>query len=411
MPTDHLAAQPVETSEESAIARHLSQQRMAKLALFLASVVFSAAAFLAFDWLRSAAIRRSNKPPSRASSCRAPDPVRHHSFIPNCAAVRQWGPNHYQFFTNNLGFRDEKIRDVPLADARPRILLLGDSFTEGMIAWQDSYAGKIAARLPQYDFLNGGVASYSPSNYFNTARLVLAKGVQIDEVLVFIDLSDVQDEAAFYRDVDSSGAVTALGERPVNMLEYAKWRARLAKYLMLSSYIFQSFEQFLVRHGSYHHLVGPMGDVFDMERAAWTYRSVNETYPANAGYGPLGVEGGIARERDKMTLLWQELEKRHIPLSIVVYPYPAQLVHDTQESQQVRIWRDWCQGRCKRFISLFPAFFAVKLQCPRSQPGCWYMSLFIFGDFHFNPVGNALVADSVIRSLTESPPAKRQLPP
>ena len=72
------------------------------------------------------------------------------------------------------------------------------------------------------------------------------------------------------------------------------------------------------------------------------------------------------------------------------------------------MWREWCEGKCKRFISLFPAFLAVKEQCPSSQPGCWYLSHFIFGDFHYNAAGNALVADVVIRSLTEEPPAKRQ---
>ena len=86
--------------------------------------------------------------------------------------------------------------------------MLGDSFTEGKIAWRDSYVGRIAAHFPQYDFLNGGVSSYSPSNYFNVARMVLAAGYDIDEVIVFIDISDVQDEATFYQDADASGAVT-----------------------------------------------------------------------------------------------------------------------------------------------------------------------------------------------------------
>ena len=108
-----------------------------------------------------------------------------------------------------------------------------------------------------------------------------------------------------------------------------------------------------------------------------------------------------------MTLLWQELQQRNIPLSVVVHPYPAQLVHDTADSKQVRLWRDWCEGKCKRFISVFPAFFAVKDQCPWGQPGCWYLQLFVFGDVHYTAAGNALVADAVIKSLTDEPPVKR----
>ena len=67
--------------------------------------------------------------------------------------------------------------------------MLGDSMTEGKLAWRDSYVGRVTAHFPQYDFLNGGSWGYSPSNYLNVARMVLAKGVDIDEVIVFIDIT------------------------------------------------------------------------------------------------------------------------------------------------------------------------------------------------------------------------------
>lgn len=65
-----------------------------------------------------------------------PDPVRHHAFRPNRAEIERWGRDWYEVFTNSLGFRDERIRQIPLADKRPRLLILGDSFTEGMSAWR-----------------------------------------------------------------------------------------------------------------------------------------------------------------------------------------------------------------------------------------------------------------------------------
>ena len=70
------------------------------------------------------------------------------------------------------------------------------------------WKSRIASRFPQYDFLNGGVESYAPSNYLNVTRQLLAARVEFDEVIVFIDISDTQDEAAYYRDLDASGAVT-----------------------------------------------------------------------------------------------------------------------------------------------------------------------------------------------------------
>lgn len=383
------------------------QQRRMKLALLLASIVFSVGAFLVIDWVRTAAITRLAKARAGTSNCRISDPVRHHSYKPNCSFKDHWGKEWFDFSTNSLAFRDKKVRQVPLTDTKPRILLLGDSFTEGQVPWGDSYAGMISARLPQYDFLNGGVGSYSPSNYLNVARKVLSDGYEIDEVIVFLDTGDTADEAAFYRDVNSSGAVAG----PLKTLWKQSWydtvRYFIAKHLLLTNYIFEFFERQLVSNGYYHLRITLLGtNVFDVEGAAWPYRKVNETDPSPAGYAPLGLEGGLVKEKAKMNLLWQELQQRNLPLTVVVYPYPGQVVHDSVDSRQVRIWQEWCQGKCKRFISLFPAFLAARDQCPRSQPGCWYLNNFIFGDFHYSAAGNALVADAVSNSFAETPPAK-----
>lgn len=389
-----------------------------RLIAFLVSIALSGAAFITLDWFYSAAILRAARqklaaksplsamPQGGPSNCRVPDPVRHHALQPNCASIERWGRESYELCTNNLGFRDERIRDVPLADSRPRILILGDSFTEGKSAWRESYVGRIAAHFPQYDFLNGGVESYSPSNYLNLARMILAKGVEFDEVIVFIDISDTQDEAAYYRDVNSSGAVTGPEQERFVTNRYSKSRLWISKRLLLTNYVFEFFERKIVRQGHYHLTVGQGGNIFDLERSAWTYRKVSDTDPFDAGYAPLGVEGGIVREKAKMTLLWQELAKQHIPISIVVYPWPAQIVHDTGDSRQVGIWRDWCEGKCQRFLSLFPVFLAVKAQCPRNEPGCWYLSHFIFGDLHYSSAGNALVANAIIKSFEAAPPTK-----
>jgi hypothetical protein len=387
-------------------------QRLAKLALLFAAILFSATAFLTLDWFHSAAIRRhASKSIDQPDLCQVRDPVRHHAFKPNCATVDYWGADAYKLFTNSLGFRDEKIRDVPLADTRPRILILGDSFTEGKLAWNKSYVGRIAAQLPQYDFLNGGVDGYSPSNYLNTTRMVLDQGVQIDEVIVFLDNSAVQLEAAFYRDIDGSGAVAGIErERQRSATSwYVKFRRTVSSHFMLTGHLFRLFDRIqptLVRHGFYRLPGDTFGDPFDMEFSAWTYRPVNESDAFPAGYAPLGVAGGIAKEKVKMTLLWEELAKRNIPISVVVYPHLAQLVHDTPDSRQVRIWRQWCEGKCKRFVSVFPEFYAAKEQCPPTQPGCWYSTLFVFGDIHFSAAGNALVADAVVKDLAATPPVK-----
>jgi hypothetical protein len=397
--------------ESSSSPQPHGPQRKLKLALLLLSAGFSMAAFLTFDWFYTARMHRAQRQTVQREPCRVRDPIRYHAFRPNCTAIDHWGKDSYLFATNSLGFRDEKVREVPPTDPRPRILLLGDSFTEGKLAWGDSFAGRIAARFPQYDVLNGGLANYSPSNYLNTVRMVLDKGVEIDEVIVFLDNSAVQLEAAFFRDIDSSDAVEGLGfeHHHLALTRYARLRGFIAKHFALTAGVFRLFDgpqRFLVAHGFYHLPGDYAGDPFDLEMSAWTYRKVDEVDPWPAGYAPLGVEGGIAKEKARMTLLWQELAKQSIPLSVVIYPHLGQVVHDTVDSTQVQIFRQWCEGRCQRFISVLPAFFAVKEQCPWLESGCWYNRYFIFGDNHFNAAGNALVADAVITSLSAEPPLK-----
>jgi hypothetical protein len=384
------------------------RQRNVKFKLFLLSLAVSIILFLAFDWLYSAAILRSAVAGNTEGFCFARDPVRHFAFQANCACTRPWLRDSYRFYTNSLGFRDEKIREVRVADFRPRILILGDSAPEGMTSWSDSFIGRVAANFPQYEFLNGSVEGYSPSNYLNTARMVFEKGIDIDEVIVFIDVSDVQDEAAFFHDKDASGAVGIANQKFSKTNWYSDLRLGIGNHLLITNDLLQFFERNLVRFGWYHLELGHGGNEFDLERSAWTYRKVSDKDPYETGYAPLGVEGGIAREKTKMDQLWQELQKRNIPISVVVYPWPAQIAHDTVDSRQVRIWRDWCEGKCKRFVTLFPAFFAVKEQCSKTQPGCWYLSHFIFGDTHFNSTGDALAARVISRSLEETPAAKHE---
>jgi hypothetical protein len=393
--------------QDAGAPRAHPQGRM-KLAVFLLSLALSIAIFFAFDWTYTAALKRASRSADLPNVCRVPDPVRHHALKPNCRSLVRWGVVPFEYLTNSIGLRDEKIRAVPLADVRPRILLLGDSFTEGQLAWSDSYVGRIAARLSQYDFLNGGVSAYSPSNYLNQTRALLAEGINIDEVIVFLDNTAAHYEAAFYRDKDASGAVSGPAWEYRNMSWLGMWRFRISGHLFITSSVLEFIERQLINSGYYHLVASLAGaNTFDVEWAAWTYRKVNETDAFPSGYAPLGLQTGLAKQTAKMTLLWEGLASHNIPLSVVVYPYPSQLVHDTADSLQVGIWQQWCEGKCKRFVSLYPAFFAARDKCPWFQPGCWYDKLFLYGDVHYSDLGNAMVADAIVKSLTEAPPVKR----
>ena len=134
--TETLSTTQTNTVSAHAIAFDPKRQRRLKLALFVVSLVFSVAGFVAFDYFYSAAFWAAAVSGGPHGFCFSRDPVRGFAFRPNCSCIRPWLGSSYEFKTNSLGFRDEHIRQVPPTSARPRILILGDSAPEGMTSWQ-----------------------------------------------------------------------------------------------------------------------------------------------------------------------------------------------------------------------------------------------------------------------------------
>ena len=88
-----------------------------------------------------------------------------------------------------------------MKSANRRILFIGDSFTEGVsLKYEDTFVGLIdsALKKEKIDVLNAARASYSTIIYWRKIKYLIEDiGLKFDEVVVFIDISDAQDEG-FY---------------------------------------------------------------------------------------------------------------------------------------------------------------------------------------------------------------------
>ena len=325
-----------------------------------------------------------------------------HGLLPNFAGHVRFGEYRYPFYTDNLAFRDYAVRQVPLQSANHRVLLIGDSVTEGMaVSFEQSFAGMLYRagqdRRPPIEFLNAAVASYSPVIYYKKIKYLLDHGLTFDEVVVFSDISDVQDEATSYFCIDDHPEYRKYCPNPnpqdgsprpdfapsTGMTHSGLW---WQEHFVMSDSV-----RMLVKYG-----VQWLSDDRRDKSIAW-YPRAGWTIPGyNVGndYAPLGVEGGIARSRQNMQALADLLHQRNIPLTIVVYPWPLQLALDDRNSRQERIWRDFCANNCKTFIDLFPAFFAEK-----DAHDDWYRRLFIYGDLHPSIAGNKLIFEHLVNDL------------
>jgi hypothetical protein len=122
------------------------------------------------------------------------DPIRHHRWRANAHGKIRG----VEYATNSLGLRDREFAPVAPPGAL-RILMLGDSFTEG---WTLPVEGVVAKRLEQLltarcrrvvEVINGGTASYSPLLQYLLLREI---GPQLkpDLVVLNFDMTDVHDD-------------------------------------------------------------------------------------------------------------------------------------------------------------------------------------------------------------------------
>ena len=125
----------------------------------------------------------------------------HHHLLPNSKEMQ--GGNGYPKFkviTNSLGFRDSKVREIDLKK-KNRIVFIGDSFTFGaLLDYEYTVPGlaDIYFREKGIEVLNAGVSSYSPSIYYYKTKFFIEQGLKFSHLVVFIDISDIEDEAINY---------------------------------------------------------------------------------------------------------------------------------------------------------------------------------------------------------------------
>jgi hypothetical protein len=363
-------------------------------------LVYSAALYFLFDFSYSE-LSFQREPLGRGSH-----PVFNHTLLANFDGYDTWGNLRGRLITNNLGFRDSQVRNVTAnRETAKRVVLIGDSFTEGVgSGFDESFAGLLQhagrMRSDPIEFLNAGVLSYSPVIYHQKTKFLIEAGLQFDELVVFIDISDIHDEATAYFCIDDHPEYRRLcrdeGSARVASPKLADtggtpvvYQKRLKDHFLVTTQLNEMIaavttkseaqtKQFLTKQ---------------YRRAAWT----QPNFDVSNYYAPLGIEGGISRALANMQSLADLLRARSIALTVVVYPWSFQLAHDDRASRQARIWKTFCETNCRTFVDLFDVFFAEK-----DARTNWYEDLFIPRDLHYSTLGHRILYGAVAKHLLRS---------
>jgi lysophospholipase L1-like esterase len=355
--------------------------RYPKTTIALVVIVF----FLAMDLSAGAFLI-----PADPAGFRRPHHYYHHGLAPNRSQRTIWEDRVIPEYTNSLGFLDTAVRDVPLVAGGRRVLLMGDSVTEGFgVAFDQSFAGILAAELAAegIEVLNAAVLSYSPKLYYlKTKYLIEEVGLGFDALYVLIDISDVQDEFIYE-------AFEPQAYDPFDTIAF-----RIQKLLKTRSFAYYAIANLAQQvGGAAHFSVGVHNWVEELESYAEDrpgFGDVRKYWTVDAAVFEKWGERGLRLAAENMQRLVRLCKAHGIEMTIVVYPWPTQVRERDVDSIQARFWESFTRHFGIRFINLFPTFIRDGTD-PEEVIARYYFP----DDPHWNRAGHRLVADRLMAHM------------
>jgi hypothetical protein len=367
----------------------------------LIPVIFSLLVFVCMDLILAGILIRSAD-----RSFRTSHPYYHHGLIPGQRALASWNNINYPVFTNSMGFRDSLIRDIPLKTGRRRILFMGDSHTEGVgLRFEDTFTGQITSRLDpeEYEILNGAAVSYSPRIYYlKTKYLIEERGLEFDELFVFIDISDIQNEIV-YRDFN-----------PRHPGLFGRWRFSAGQVLVNRSYTVNTLGK--LRQAAVTRKFIEKTELFDEYRSADVQVDALDLYAsffsgfddktllsnpmfhgvAEWMYDPDFVELarlGLDLGRDNMQRLHDLCVSHGIKMTICVHPWQEQIRIGETHDLYVEYWKAFAKENQTGFINLYPVFIDPPVSA------IYGIEFFLPDDNHWNRNGHWLAANEILKHI------------
>jgi hypothetical protein len=312
-------------------------------------------------------------------------PIYHHALAANYNGLTSFDQQtEYRFCTNDGGFKSDCNKIINGKDFD--IAFLGDSFTEGIgLPYEKTFVGLIAAGLPEKKIANLAVASYAPSIYYTKLLTLINEGYRFKEVVIYIDISDMQDESNYAivdgKVVDTLKNTTKLQPFPLINFGLKGFKSRFLQDTNLEP------NKASLDFGAEHYQK-------EFRRSAWTIDASDE------GFGKIGLQASINKSVALLEKIHALCIKNNIKLSVGVYPWPGQILYDSKESKQVKIWQDFCANQCDHFYNSFPTLFKLVESTSKKE----VISTYYFkGDIHFNEAGNQLIATDFLKTYQTGP--------
>ena len=344
--------------------------------------------------------------PSSDHDFRVYDPYFHHGLLPNQTQVTHWGPIAYPIATNSLGFRDSVVREVPLVSDKYRILFMGDSHTEGVgVSFAESFTGRLIAQTDttQSEILNAAAVSYSPKlYYYKTKYLIEEVGLAFDQLYVFIDVSDVQNEYAyehFHPGASALGTVASWLDKKLKRFSLLYFATKQLYLEHQRKKFYQQVSRQQLAHNNtvdiYHTFFSDFDDDVLLNNPQF-HTTITEWYSDESLYRRWGKKG-----TEWMTVYMQKLadlcHQHRIRMTVVVHPWRTHVLKGEVDDRHTRHWRSFAKENNLNFINLYPMFIN---ELPSEEV---IASAYIPDDNHWTAVGHQWVADKLFSFVGPHP--------
>ncbi len=340
------------------------------------------------------------KIPYQYNHFRIKHPYYHHTMMKNTSQYTAWGGMIYPIKTNSLGFRDSANYKLPLKSNKKRILITGDSHTEGVgVEFEHTFAGILQKKVFPHNIevLNSAAVSYSPKiHYLKTDYLLNKKGLECDEVWIFVDISDLQNEIAYEKfQPEAEGALFYFAQRIKKFFQkysftYYTIKSRQdAKRINAFVNKMKQFDERSIKNLE-KNTVELYEDFFrdfdndDLLRSPEFHGVGNWYYDsANIQLANKGLELG----QKNIKKLASICKDKNIKMRLSVHPWQSQVLEQDTADYYVKSWRKFCQQNNIEFINLFPLFIN------NENPFIVNQKYYIPNDNHWNEAGHEKVAN------------------
>lgn len=316
----------------------------------------------------------------------------HHRLKKNFKGISKYGHLEPIVCTNNFGLKDKcNAKTLQKYD----IGIIGDSIVLGVGLTYDQTLVGILNKNISLSFANLGTGSYSPLIYFHRLTELIKSDFLFDHIVVFIDISDIQDEI-FYSFND--GVIShKFDQVKIYETEEIQKLQNTNITFKLRNFIFNNFKLtfFTISTIKRKFFLFDPYKVFpdDVARYTWTFNNELKDFT------PDDIKNGIEKAKKNMDQIYKLLNENQIKFSIAVYPSPSQLLYDVEKNLQSVIWKEFCIEKCFKFFDFNKVFFEKKNSMNEKE---FYKKYFITYDDHFNYYGNKLIAEEFINILNNN---------